>query len=102
MARATTRQVTFADLELALQGVRPAPTLQAICDLLDQKLSASIPVHAVTVGSSGELSSSRSKTQELVYNVWFDALCAQQGLAFLYHPSLTCRLMSASTELMAR
>jgi transposase, IS5 family len=36
MARPTTRQVTFADLELALQGVRLDPTLQAICDLLDQ------------------------------------------------------------------
>jgi len=36
MARPTTRQVTFADLELALQGVKLDPTLQAICDLLDQ------------------------------------------------------------------
>ena len=36
MARPTTRQVTFADLELALQGVQLDPTLQAICDLLDQ------------------------------------------------------------------
>ena len=36
MARPTTRQVTFADLELVLQGVQLDPTLQAICDLLDQ------------------------------------------------------------------
>jgi transposase, IS5 family len=36
MARATTRQMTFADLELALQGVQLDPTLQAICDLLDE------------------------------------------------------------------
>jgi len=36
MARPTTRQMTFADLELALQGVQLDPTLQAICDLLDQ------------------------------------------------------------------
>jgi transposase, IS5 family len=36
LARATTRQVTFADLELALQGVQLDPTLQAVCDLLDQ------------------------------------------------------------------
>ena len=36
MARATTRQVSFADLELALQGVQLDPALQAICDLLDQ------------------------------------------------------------------
>jgi IS5 family transposase len=36
MARPTTRQVTFADLELALQGVKLDPTLQAICDLIDQ------------------------------------------------------------------
>jgi transposase, IS5 family len=36
MARATTRQVTFADVELSLQGVQLDPTLQAICDLLDQ------------------------------------------------------------------
>ena len=36
MARATTRQVSFADLELALQGVQLDPTLQAICDMLDQ------------------------------------------------------------------
>ena len=35
MARPTTRQITFADLELALQGVQLDPTLQAICDLLD-------------------------------------------------------------------
>ena len=35
MARLTTRQVTFADLELALQGVKLDPTLQAICDFLD-------------------------------------------------------------------
>jgi transposase, IS5 family len=36
MARPTTRQMTFADLELAFQGVQLDPTLQAICDLLDQ------------------------------------------------------------------
>ena len=36
MARATTRQVTFADFELLLQGVQLDPTLQAICDLLDE------------------------------------------------------------------
>ena len=36
MARATMRQMTFADLELALQGVQLDPTLQAICDLFDQ------------------------------------------------------------------
>jgi hypothetical protein len=50
---------------------------------LDGKLSASIPVHAVTVGPSGELSSGRSITQELVYNLWFDPLRDQQGKAFL-------------------
>ena len=27
--------MTFADLELALQGVKLDPTVQAICDLLD-------------------------------------------------------------------
>ena len=36
MARPTTRQMTFADIELALQGVQLDPMLQAICDLLDQ------------------------------------------------------------------
>jgi transposase, IS5 family len=36
MARPTTRQMTFADLELALQGVQLDPMLQAICDFLDQ------------------------------------------------------------------
>jgi IS5 family transposase len=36
MPRAMTWQMTFADLELALQGVQLDPTLQAICNLLDE------------------------------------------------------------------
>jgi IS5 family transposase len=37
MARPTTQQMSFADLELLRQGVRLEPLLQAICDLLDKQ-----------------------------------------------------------------
>ena len=37
MARPAARQMSFADLELLRQGVRPEPLLQAICDFLDKQ-----------------------------------------------------------------
>jgi IS5 family transposase len=37
VARATARQLSFADLELLRQGVRLEPLLQSICDFLDKQ-----------------------------------------------------------------
>ena len=37
MARATTRQISFADVELMRQGVRLEPVLEAISSFLDRQ-----------------------------------------------------------------
>jgi hypothetical protein len=46
MAQLTKRHRAFVDLELALQGAKLDPTLQAICDLIDQGREVPERVHA--------------------------------------------------------
>ena len=51
MARQPNPQITFADLEMHMQGVRLEPTLQRISDLLDRQADLVDKVHADLVGS---------------------------------------------------
>lgn len=51
MGRQPNPQITFADLEMHMQGVRLEPTLQRISDLLDRQADLVDKVHADLVGS---------------------------------------------------
>ncbi len=55
---------------------------------VDGRISASIPVNAVTLGPSGDIGSETSNTQELIYNIWFDPIAQLRanGAGFLDQP----------------